>query len=268
MVEESQLPTRSELMVEVERLRVEVDRLHRLLGFGSRSGDGHRRAWAPTLFGGAEPAADVSEASTLGEKVGLLRALFGGRCDVYAQRWQNQRAGKSGWSPAVRGGWSKKRPRPIDYLPLTDEVLAAHLHGETTVGIYPLQPGDTCTLLACDFDGGSWALDALAFLDQCHGAGVPAVLERPRSGDGAHVWVFFEGAVAASLARAMGAGLLRQAMTTRAELDLASYDRFFPSQDFMPKGSFGNLIALPLQGERAARGSTVFLDPTIDGAVA
>lgn len=262
MVEESQEPTRSELMAEVERLRVEVDRLHRLLGFDSRSSDGHSRAWAPTLFGGAEPVPSVSEASTLEKKVGLLRTLFGGRSDVFAQRWENQRTGKSGWSPAVRGGWSKKRPKPADYLPLTDEILAAHLHGERTVGVYPLQPGDTCTLLACDFDGGSWALDALAFLDQCHGAGVPAVLERSRSGDGAHVWVFFEEAVAASIARAMGAGLLRQAMTTRAELDLASYDRFFPSQDFMPKGSFGNLIALPLQGERVARGSTVFLDPT------
>ena len=261
MVDESQMPSRSELLVEVERLQREVDRLHRLLGFDSRPDDGHRRAWAPTLFGGSEPVADVSEDSTLKEKVGLLRSLFGGRSDVYAQRWENQRTNKSGWSPAVRGGWSKKRPKPADYLPLTDEVLAAHLHAETTVGIYPLQTGDTCTLLACDFDGGSWALDALAFLDQCHGAGVPAVLERSRSGDGAHVWVFFEQAVPASAARAMGAGLLRRAMTTRAELDLASYDRFFPSQDFMPKGSFGNLIALPLQGERAARGTTVFLDP-------
>jgi hypothetical protein len=167
------------------------------------------------------------------------------------------------WSGvAAVGGWSKKRPKPADYLPLTDEVLAVHLSGDVTIGIYPLQPGDTWTFLACDFDGGSWVLDALAFLDQCHGAGVPAVLERSRSGDGAHVWVFFEEAVAAATVRAMGAGLLRQAMTTRAELDLASYDRFFPSQDFMPKGSFGNLIALPLQGERIAHGTTVFLDPT------
>lgn len=122
--------------------------------------------------------------------------------------------------------------------------------------------GDTCTLLACDFDDGSWALDALAFLDECRATGVPAVLERSRSGDGAHVWVFFDPPVPATTARAMAMGLLRQAMTKRAELDLASYDRFFPSQDFMPKGSFGNLIALPLQGERATHGNTVFLDPT------
>ncbi len=221
VVDESQLPSRSELLAEVERLQIEVDRLYRLLGFDSRPDDGHNRAWAPTLFGGSEALAEVSLASRLDEKVGLLRSLFGGRSDVFAQRWENRRTGKSGWSPAVRGGWSKKRPKPADYLPLTDEVLAAHLHGEMTAGIYPLQPGDTCTLLACDFDGGSWALDALAFLDHCHGAGVPAVLERSRSGDGAHVWVFFEEAVAASTARALGAGLLRRAMMTRAELDLA-----------------------------------------------
>lgn len=150
MVDESQIPTRLELFAEVERLQAEVDRLHRLLGFDSRSDDGHRRAWAPTLFGGSDPVADVSEISSLEEKVGLLRSLFGGRSDVYAQRWENPRTGKSGWSPAVRGGWSKKRPKPADYLPLTDEVLAAHLRGEATVGIYPLRWPVRWVLACCD----------------------------------------------------------------------------------------------------------------------
>lgn len=262
VVRDSQEPTRSELLAEIERLRAEVERLHELMGFDSRSGGGHRQAWTPTLFGQADPSPQVTQAAGPAEKIGLIRSLFGGRSDVYAQRWENSRTSKSGWAPAARGGWSKKRTDPKDYLPLTDDVLLAHLEGDTTIGVYPLQPGDTCTLLACDFDRGSWALDALAFLDQCHNTGVPAVMERSRSGDGAHVWVFFQEPVPAAAARAMGMGLLRQAMTTRAELDLASYDRFFPSQDFMPKGSFGNLIALPLQGERAAQGTTVFLDPT------
>ena len=119
-----------------------------------------------------------------------------------------------------------------------------------------------CSLLACDFDKGTWALDALAYLDACHRNAVPAALERSRSGNGAHVWIFFDAPVAASAARAMGAALLREAMTARAELDLASYDRFFPSQDFMPKAGFGNLIALPLQGASTTRGTTMFLDPT------
>jgi hypothetical protein len=105
-------------------------------------------------------------------------------------------------------------------------------------------------------------LDALAYLDACTDAGVPAGLERSRSGDGAHVWIFFDGPVEASVARSLGASLLRTAMGTRVELDLSSYDRLFPSQDFMPKGSFGNLIALPLQGERAKAGRTLFVDPT------
>lgn len=116
--------------------------------------------------------------------------------------------------------------------------------------------------MACDFDKGTWALDALAYLDACHANAVPAALERSRSGNGAHVWIFFDAPVAASAARAMGAALLRQAMTARAELDLSSYDRFFPSQDFMPKAGFGNLIALPLHGGCAAAGTTLFLDPT------
>ncbi len=258
----SQEPSRFELLAEVEELRAEVARLRDLLGLGGRTGEEHREAWAPTLFGGAEPVAEVTLSSSPAAKIDLIRSLFGARSDVYAQRWENPNTNKSGWSPAVRGGWSNKTRKPADYLPLTDEVIASHLRGDATIGIYPLLRGDTCTLLACDFDDGSWALDALAFMDQCHAAGVPAVLERSRSGDGAHVWVFFSQPVPATAARAMGMGLLRQAMTMRAELDLASYDRFFPSQDFMPKGSFGNLIALPLHGERAAQGCTVFLDPT------
>ena len=257
-----QEPSRSQLLVEVERLRAEVERLHDLMGFNARTGDGHRRAWAPSLFGGVAETAGVTQASSPRDKINLVRSLFGARSDVYARRWENPNTGKSGWSPAIRGGWSNRGTGSRDYLPLTDDVVASHLRGDITVGIYPLMGGDTCRLLACDFDGGSWALDALAFLDRCHDAGVPALLERSRSGDGAHVWVFFEHPVAATAARVMGMGLLRQAMATRAELDLASYDRFFPSQDFMPKGSFGNLIALPLQGERVSRGATVFLDPT------
>lgn len=250
------------MLAEIDELRAEVARLHGLLGFAGRTGDEHQQAWAPTLFDGANPTAEVTQASPPAEKLELIRSLFGARSDVYAQRWENQNTGRSGWSPAVRGGWSNKRRATKDYLPLTDDVFASHLRGNATIGIYPLLPGDTCTLLACDFDDGSWALDALAFLDECHAADVPAVLERSRSGEGAHVWVFFDQPVAATAARAMGMGLLRKAMTKRAELDLASYDRFFPSQDFMPKGSFGNLIALPLHGERATQGCTVFLDPT------
>lgn len=250
-----------DLMREVEELRAENARLRGLLGLDDRPREGHAEAWAPTLL--TEPATQhvVDDSSPWEDKLGLFRSLFGARSDVYAHRWESASSGKSGWSPATKGRWSKGRP-PRDHLPLTDEVFAAHLRGDQAVGTYPLLRGDTCALLACDFDKGTWALDALAYLDACHRNGVPAALERSRSGNGAHVWVFFAAPVPASAARAMGAALLRQTMTARAELDLSSYDRFFPSQDFLPKAGFGNLIALPLQGGYAARGTTVFLDPT------
>ncbi len=249
------------ILAEVAELREENARLRSLLGLEARQDDGHRHGWTPTLFSQPTEAALIDGAASVEEKLTLVRTLFGARSEVFAIRWENASTSKSGWSPAVRGGWANKRMKK-EYLPLTDEVLARHLRGEATIGIYPLLPGDTCTLLACDFDQGTWALDALAYLDACHRAEVPAALERSRSGNGAHVWVFFEGEVPASTARSLGTSLLREAMAARAELDLSSYDRFFPSQDFMPKGSFGNLIALPLQGECLQRETTVFLDPT------
>jgi superfamily II DNA or RNA helicase len=255
-------PELAEALETIDELRAENARLRGLLGLDDRSDDGHAVAWGPTLFARTADGAGVNASSSPEAKLALVRSLFGARSDVFAMRWENESTGKSGWSPGVRGGWSSGKRTRKEYLPLTDEVFARHLRGEATIGIYPLLQGDRCTLLACDFDGSSWALDALAYLDACHQAGVPAALERSRSGDGAHVWVFFDGPVEAAMARSMGASLLRMAMTARGELDLASYDRFFPSQDFMPKGSFGNLIALPLQGACLSRGTTAFLDPT------
>jgi superfamily II DNA or RNA helicase len=249
------------LVEELAELRRENARLRELLGLDQRTAVGHQESWLPTLALDTPERVSVDKDASDGEKLALLWSLFGARSDVHATRWESTSTGKSGWGPATRGGWSKQRSAK-DYLPLTDEAFLTHLCGESTVGIYPLLPGDTCALLACDFDKGSWALDALAYLDACHANGVPAALERSRSGNGAHVWVFFDGPVPAAHARAMGAALIRQAMTARAELDLTSYDRLFPSQDFMPKAGFGNLIALPLHGECVQRGTTLFLDPT------
>lgn len=250
-----------DLLREVEALRAENGRLRALLGLDERPDDGHEQAWAPTLLTESTEQPAVGASSPQAEKLALMWALFGARADVYAQRWESASSGKTGWSPATKDRWSKGRP-PKSYFALTDEVFVSHLRGEKTIGIYPLLRNDTCALLVCDFDKGTWALDALAYLDACHRNGIPAALERSRSGNGAHVWIFFDGPVSASAARAMGAALLRQAMTARAELDLSSYDRLFPSQDFMPKAGFGNLIALPLHGGCAAKGTTLFLDPS------
>lgn len=253
-------PDLADMAAELARLQEENARLRSMLGLDERPARGHAVAWTPTLLSNPLRVPPVDAESSSEAKLELFRTLFGARSDVHALRWENAATGKSGWSPATRGRWSDRR-RGDDHLPLSDDVLAAHLRGRATVGIYPLLDGDTCALLTCDFDKGSWLLDALAYLDACHANGVPAALERSRSGNGGHVWVFFEAPVPASEARAVGAALLRQAMESRAELDLSSYDRFFPSQDFLPKAGFGNLIALPLQGASAHAGNTVFLDP-------
>ncbi len=260
----------AELRREIERLRAENGRLRSLLGLDSpepataQPAPPPTPAWEPTLFrdpGVATNRAQVDAHSSPEAKIALFRSLFAGREDVYAARWENARSGKSGWSPVVVGGPANARRPDRAYLPLTDAIVGAHLTGRVHVGLYPLLRGDTCRLLACDFDGASWVLDAVAYADAARAAGIPVALERSRSGDGAHAWMFFGGPVRASAARRIGAFLLREAMTIRADLDLASYDRLFPAQDFMPNGSFGNLIALPLHGENRRRGTTVFLDP-------
>lgn len=139
-------------------------------------------------------------------------------------------------------------------------VRGGHLSGEQIVGLYPLLRDDTSHLLACDFDGPTWAPDALGFLEAADRWRVPAYLERSRSGQGGHVWIFFTRPVSAVRARRLGTGLLRETMVARGELELTSYDRLFPNQDFMPKGGFGNLIALPLQKRARALANTEFLD--------
>lgn len=251
---------------EVTLLRAENERLRARLGLVSDTSldvdQLAEAAWEPTLFvEGPAASASVTARSVPEAKVAMFRSFFTGRVDVYAARWTSGRTGRSGWSPAVVGGPANARRPDRTYLPLTDQVITKHLTGTAHIGVYPLLPDDTCRLLACDFDGSTWQLDARAYVDAAGAAQIPVALERSQSGDGGHVWMFFSGPVPTSAARRVAAYLLREAMTVRAELDLGSYDRFFPAQDFMPKGSFGNLIGLPLQGVARRRGTTVFLDP-------
>jgi hypothetical protein len=215
---------------------------------------------AQTGFFEAHPG-PVDQRSVPEVKVDSFAALFAARTDVYATRWENVRAGKAGWLPAVRGGWLKGvRHEDRDYLPLSKNVLRAHLTGEVHVGLYPLLDGDLCWWLAADFDGPMAMLDALAYLKAARAWSVPAALEVSRSGMGAHAWVFFTAPVPAETARRLGTALLREAMAVRGRMDLASYDRLFPSQDVLPSGGVGNLIAAPLQGKARHGGATVFLD--------
>ena len=204
------------------------------------------------------------------QRIALFRSLFHGRDDVYAVRWENT-DGRYGYMPKADRDWKaylrakdedrKKVDRQTrKFRPLTDEVVRGHLVGDHTIGIYPLLQDETCWFLAVDFDKKTWQKDVLAFLTVCCELNVPAALERSRSGNGGHVWIFFDRAIPATTARKLGCAILTRAMESRHQLGLDSYDRFFPNQDTMPKGGLGNLIALPLQKLPRADGNSVFLD--------
>lgn len=256
------------LVAELQELREENRRLRELLGLDQPQRGGNGKGWTPLLFSDTASAPEITDRPAVDRtspreaKVALFRALFAGRDDVHALRWESSHTGKAGWSPAVHGGWANAKRPDREYLPFDDSVAERHLRGDVHAGIYPLLHGDACRVLAADFDGSGWVLDALAYVDAARAVSVPVALERSRSGNGGHVWIFFAAAVPAAFARRIGVHLLREAMSARAELDLSSYDRLFPAQDFVPKGSFGNLIALPLQGDCRKRGTTVFLEPS------
>jgi superfamily II DNA or RNA helicase len=254
---------RAEVLAEIESLRKERD----LLG--------------QTISESSHPYCDalVSNQSPDHQKIALFRRLFKGREDVYARRFESSRTGKQGYQPAcgnewVRGLCGKPKVKCLDcdnreFLPLTNEVIRNHLTGvdpqdpskrDFTIGVYPLLPDDTSWFLAVDFDKTTWMDDVSAFLETCKSHDVAVALERSRSGNGAHVWIFFSEPLPAVLSRKMGSFLLTETMEQRPEIGLDSYDRFFPNQDTLPKGGFGNLLALPLQKKPREKGNSLFLD--------
>lgn len=204
------------------------------------------------------------------EKVALFRRLFRGRTDVYPVRWESKTSDKSGYAPACANEWrngvcEKPRIKCGDcsnrlLIPLSDAVIYNHLAGDHTVGVYPLLEDDTCYFLAVDFDEAEWRDDVRAFMQSCTALGVPVALEISRSGKGAHAWVFFGSRVSARDARRLGTAIISYTCSRTRQLKLQSYDRLFPNQDTMPKGGFGNLIALPLQKQPRESGCSVFAD--------
>ena len=243
---------------ELARLRAENVRLLKMLELSPRQAAPPGPAQAGFFDA---PPGPVHQDSPNDAKVAFFRALFAARADIYATRIENSRSGWKGWLPAVRGGWQRGIPHERrDYLPLTMDVLTAHLKGDVHVGVYPLLDGDRCWWLAADFDGQDALTEALMYVKAGRAFGVPVALEVSRSGVGMHAWVFFTAPVPAGTARRLGTGLLREAMAIRGKVNLASYDRLFPSQDLLPAGGVGNLIALPLFRSARDRNATVFLN--------
>ena len=250
------------------KLQAENTRLIALL-------DAHGIDWCPRVEPDKIQVAQTEPSQQLNtnEKVALFRNLFRGRGDVYPIRWESK-AGRSGYAPACANEWrpgvcDKPRIKCGDcgnrkLLPLTDEVVFRHLAGDIVIGIYPLLPDDTCYFLAVDFDEAEWRDDARAFVQSCHELHVPVALEISRSGNGAHGWIFFDRNVSAYNARRLGTAIISHACERTRQLALSSYDRLFPNQDYMPKGGFGNLIALPLQKRAREKNNSVFVDYSLE----
>ena len=247
---------------ECQRLQEENTRLKALL---------QASATEPAMLSKSQDkeSTSITSESPTDDKISLFRSLFRGREDVYAVRWESKN-GRSGYSPACPHEWDRKlcgKPKVKcascknrTFLPVRDNVIRDHLIGKQTIGIYPLLSDETCWFLAADFDKSTWHDDTEAFLETCERMGIPAGLERSRSGGGAHIWIFFEQSVPASQARRLGCTLLTRTMERRHQIGLDSYDRLFPSQNTIPKGGFGSLIALPLQHSPRKAGNSIFLN--------
>lgn len=222
-----------------------------------------------------EQTAPIHTHSSAKEKIDFFLSVFKGRPDLYAKRYYSEKTGKSGYTPVCKNEWSyvlcdKRKYKCADcpnreFTHLSAEAVKAHLIGQDVffrdvAAIYPMLEDNTTYLLAADFDEKNWQADVSAFCKCCKEFGITPAVERSRSGNGAHVWFFFSDPVSAADARRLGSGLLTQTMTRRHELSFNSYDRLFPSQDAVPKGGFGNLIALPFQGQAQKDGNSLFVD--------
>ncbi len=224
-------------------------------------GDRTRKPFLPSLVNGR---------SDVGDKIRLFLSLFKGRDDVYARRWENRKKGTSGYSPYCINEWERglcAKPQVkcsacghTAYVPFNEKVVEEHLRGNIVAGVYPMLPDETCRFLAIDLDEEEWRKDIAALREMASEHEIPLAVERSRSGNGAHAWVFFEEPLSAVVARKFGTALLTRTMSARHELTFKSYDRLFPNQDTMPAGGLGNLIALPLQKEARNARNSEFID--------
>ncbi len=208
------------------------------------------------------------------EKAELFLTLFRSRENIYPKRWENNKTGKSGYAPVCGNEWVnsvclKPKIKCSDcnhqrFMPLNINSVSSHLKGLSTIGTYAIREDDTCTFLACDFDESSWQTDLIAYQETARSFGIDVAMERSRSGKGGHAWIFFAEPISARLARSLGTLIIAKCSERNVRLSLESYDRFFPTQDFLPKGGFGNLIALPLQKAPRESGNSCFINDSFE----
>lgn len=234
----------------------------------------------PTPSSCSDISKTIIRQSSPQEKINLYKSLFVGRTDVFALRWFNAKSNKSGYSPVCANKWVSGKCDLKKYscatcpfkmpVALNDTYIFNHLAGRDefcrdVIGLYPLMEGNLCRFLAMDFDShanenAQWKKDVLAVQRAFSDFGIPSYIEVSRSGNGGHLWIFFDEAISARLARNLGSAIIKSAMQRRHSIPFESFDRFFPNQDEIPTGGYGNLIALPLQGRAVKDGHSVFVD--------
>ncbi|MDP5081662.1 MAG: DEAD/DEAH box helicase family protein [Winogradskyella sp.] len=203
------------------------------------------------------------------EQIQFFCSLFKGREDVFALRWE--KASKSGYMPAYsydpyvyrlhkQKGGTFKDYKNKTYLKLDNYQFSKHLSGEKFIGIYPLLKDNTSWFIVADFDKKNWKEQSKKAVESCREFNIPAYLERSRSGNGSHVWIFFDKPYPAIKSRKIILSLFEKTDVFSVFDKNTSFDRLFPNQDYLSGKGLGNLIALPFQGNTLQQGNSCFID--------